>query len=332
MITPATSPSRPARPALAVARNSRVLVLAALLVVCSASALIVSRIVVDDRMVVSVGSIKDVTALFKRLDYSRDNWSAPKPGVPRLLLSEISPSLGAALADSITVDQKKSVFLMFMAPLGLVANEHILKDRERLLELRNLARLSSDEQSWLADLAVRYRVSDDTDAPVTDDVLDALVDRVDALPLSLILAQGAEESGWGTSRFATEGNALFGQWTWGRDGITPGEQRSSLGDYKIAAFDTPLDSVEAYLLNVNSHNAYSALRDLRSKARESGDLPSGTNLAAGLSSYSERGEGYVESLRSIIRTNDLRPMDGAGLREDNPTIIVKISEDRSISR
>jgi len=136
---------------------------------------------------------------------------------------------------------------------------------------------------------------------------------VDLVPVSLVLAQGAEESGWGTSRFASEGNALFGRWTWSGKGIKPKEQREELGDYRIAAFDKPLASVEAYLLNINSNQAYAPLRAGRAEARRSGQALSGWELAKTLTSYSERGPDYVGSLHAIMRVNKLQPVDEAYL-------------------
>ncbi|MGI2103199.1 glucosaminidase domain-containing protein [Shewanella oncorhynchi] len=90
-----------------------------------------------------------------------------------------------------------------------------------------------------------------------------LLERVDILPPSLVLAQAAKESGWGTSRFAREGNALFGQWDFKGNGMEPRQKRQGLGNYGLARFDTPFASVEGYLLNLNTHNAYQKMRDFR---------------------------------------------------------------------
>ena len=137
-----------------------------------------------------------------------------------------------------------------------------------------------------------------------------------------MLAQAAEESGWGTSRFAFTGNALFGQWTWGGQGIRPEQQRSGRGDYKIAAFDAPLQSVQAHASNLNTHNAYSQFRTRRAQLRANNERISGNKLVDALSSYSERGLDYVKSLRSIINYNNLDDTDDAYLNKGQPIVLI----------
>jgi uncharacterized FlgJ-related protein len=149
--------------------------------------------------------------------------------------------------------------------------------------------------------------------------------RVDIIPPSLALAQAAEESGWGTSRFADVGNALFGQWTWS-EGIAPLEQREGKGDYRIAKFDSPLDSVRAYMLNLNTHAAYRSLRERRREMRVRGDQLSGWELAETLTSYSERGAAYVETLHTIMRVNRLAATDSAYLTDSPPIYLTPVGE------
>jgi uncharacterized FlgJ-related protein len=144
---------------------------------------------------------------------------------------------------------------------------------------------------------------------------------VDTVPPSLVLAQTTEESGWGTSRFAVEGNALFGMWTWDGAGITPLQQRSGLGNYKIAAYETPLQSVIAYMHNLNTHQSYAELRARRAKLRSAGKKVTGWELAGTLTNYSERRQAYVDSLRSLMKVNMLEPTDDAYLG-DGPTILL----------
>jgi uncharacterized FlgJ-related protein len=133
--------------------------------------------------------------------------------------------------------------------------------------------------------------------------------RVDEVPVSLVLAQAANESGWGTSRFASEGYALFGQWSFGGSGMLPEAQRQTLGDYRVAAFESPLMSVIAYMRNLNTHAAYARLRELRANARTAGQPLIGYDLAGGLDRYSERGQEYVDDLHAMIETNLLRDAD-----------------------
>ena len=155
---------------------------------------------------------------------------------------------------------------------------------------------------------------------LSQEKLEELWRRVDIIPLSLVLAQSAEESGWGTSRFAAEGNALFGQWAWGKNAIKPKEQRSGKGDYGIARFDSPLESMRAYMLNLNTHRAYTDLRKARAALRNQGQKPDGETLARTLTRYSERGEEYVGTLLSIMKVNNLATADEAYLKE-SPVIL-----------
>ncbi len=166
----------------------------------------------------------------------------------------------------------------------------------------------------------------DADEPVTDDGVAELWSRVDIIPASLALSQGAEESGWGTSRFAAQGNALFGQWTWGDHAMKPEQQRTKLGNYGVAAFESPQESVISYMLNLNSHRAYGDLRARRAAARARGEKPTGRDVARGLTKYSERGEAYVESLHSIMNANQLDATDEAYLSEGPPIYLVPTGE------
>ena len=139
--------------------------------------------------------------------------------------------------------------------------------------------------------------------------------RVDAVPASLALAQAASESGWGTSRFASLGNSLFGQWTWGK-GLKPAEQRAGThGDHRIAAFDTTGEAAYAYALNLNTQGAYRDLRLKRADLRRHNQRISGSVLAETLLKYSERGQAYVDDLKALIRQNRLDDADDAYLRD-----------------
>jgi len=210
----------------------------------------------------------------------------------------------------------------------LAVDEEITRERKRLNLL--IAKHKSGkpwgraEENWLHALAARYGVKDDIDSPST---LDELITRVDRIPSSLVLAQAAIESGWGTSRFAAEGSALFGQWTYSGSGITPKEQRTaSKGNHKIQAFETPTDSIRAYLLNLNTHQAYADLRQQRRTLREKGKPVTGVALASGLLKYSERGQAYVDELRNLIRRNGLDRADHVTLRKMTPILLVPVGE------
>jgi uncharacterized FlgJ-related protein len=197
-------------------------------------------------------------------------------------------------------------------------NELILEQRVRAKELtERLAQgqsLTPDDQAWLTELAVRYKVLEAKGERLTSDSFAELLTRVDVVPPSLSLAQAATESGWGTSRFAAKGNSLFGQWTWGK-GLKPAEQRTSaLGDYRVAAFDSTAQAAYSYALNLNTAPAYRDLRLKRADLRRQNLHISGIVLADTLRNYSERGQAYVHDLKALIRQNRLDDADAAYLR------------------
>ena len=177
-------------------------------------------------------------------------------GAAHVLHRRTLPLEGRLIGRHLGAVQKEAV-LPGPRPLALRANELILEERGRLESLASCiassGELSEDDRPWLVDLARKYKVLGEDDETVDPKNIDELLARVDAVPVSLVLAQSAEESGWGTSRFAAEGNALFGQWTWGGKGIKQQHQRGDLGDHRIAAFEHPLDSVRAYMHNLNTH-------------------------------------------------------------------------------
>ena len=272
-------------------------------------------------------SYKDIDQLFEQLDYTPETWQAGIREVPRVYLTDVSDNWRDKYTKEISVTHKKRLFFRAMAPLVLRSNELILEDRTALKELRTAAgnrQLSSEQQSQLRDIALRFRVIDEKIDAIGDSEFAELWTRVDIVPVSLALSQSAEESGWGTSRFAAEGNSLFGQWSWGK-GITPQEQRTSdKGDYRIAAFESPLDSVRGYTMNLNTHNAYRELRQKRAELRQAGKPIRGADLVSTLNRYSERGEAYVDSLRSIMSYNKLEPADDAYLGDGQPIELVPV--------
>jgi len=276
-------------------------------------------------------SYVQIAELFERLDYTEAAWQAGIREVPRVFLADIPPRWRDKTSKSVTVKVKKELFFRALAPLALRSNELILAERTRLLALREAGAgtWSAGDQAWLSELAFRYGVTDAENEPMSPDALAELSARVDIVPVSLALSQAAEESGWGTSRFAAQGNALFGQWTWGPHAMKPAQQRSKLGNYGIRAFGTPLESVAAYMLNLNSHRAYAKLRARRAELRAAGEEPTGWLLAEMLDKYSERGAAYVKSLHAIMRVNRLTDADEAYLAEGPDLLLVPVGEGAS---
>jgi len=268
---------------------------------------------------------EQLAKLVDDLNYTPEVWQAGIREVPRLYITNIPPRWRDKTSKTLDVITKKRVFFRLLGPLVLHANELIRADRNRvesiIRALRKGAAVSPEDQTFLHETAAAYKVVEG-EADLADRRLqDELLSRIDTLPPSLVLAQTAEESGWGTSRFAVEGNALFGMWTWDGAGITPLQQRSGLGNYKIAAYETPLQSVIAYMHNLNTHQAYRELRARRAELRKTGTKVTGWELANTLTNYSERGQEYVDSLHALMKVNVLLPADDAYLG-DGPTILL----------
>jgi uncharacterized FlgJ-related protein len=271
-----------------------------------------------------------------------ENWWGEVTGeqianVPRILITGIAPRWQKA-AQEITVPEKKEIFYRFMLPLALRANEIVRDRRVRLIDmagqLRDEQGLAANDLEWLQQIAVGLRIKNEDEAQALGGdaaaqlaVIDEALYKLDEIPAGLVLGQAAYESGYGTSRFAVEGNALFGQWTYGGEGMVPEKQRKSLGDHRIASYDWPFDSVRGYYINISSHPAYEDLRKLRAQLKADGKPLTSLALADGLQSYSERGQAYVDTLKGIIRTNGLDRADAAAFRDEPIRFIVTADND-----
>jgi Bax protein len=232
-------------------------------------------------------------------------------------------------SEQLPVADKKEIFFSAMVPLIMHANEMVMARREGLYRMQKMLKkgtpIPEGDLQQLRDGLALLRVADvDTAAAVTHSsaelprYLEEMLYKADIIPVGIALGQAAYESGYGTSRFVAEGNALFGQWTYGGKGLVPEQQRKSLGDHRIASFDWPFDSVRGYFLNLMSHPAYEDFRKLRAKLRAEGKPLSSIALADGLIKYSERGQEYVDGLKGIITKNMLDVADDAVFR-DGPT-------------
>ncbi len=211
------------------------------------------------------------------------------------------------------VGELKRTFIKMVLPLALKVNEEILDDRHQLLLLHKKIRagrsLSQDQQAWLADLAARYNTQPDD--------LPELIRRVDAISPAMAVAQSAEESGWGRSRFALKGNALFGQRTWDKgSGIVP-QRRDDGRRHEVRAFSSLLDSVRSYARNLNGHPAYRDFRARRAKMRARDGELDPHRLVETLTAYSERRERYVRTIQKILRVDNLQELEDTQL-ENRP--------------
>ena len=195
-----------------------------------------------------------------------------------------------------SVQLKKETFIKIVLPLVVAENEKILDDREKLKVLIDKKFTSDSEKQWLRQKLLEYKVKKSD--------LKELMFRMDMIPVSIALAQAAKESGWGTSRFALEGNAIFGQWTWDGQGIAP-LKRDGNKNHKILKFPILRASVKAYKNNLNTHKSYFKFREKRKQLRAKNKNITGLALTETLKNYAQTGSEYTKILNQIITQNRL---------------------------
>jgi Bax protein len=200
------------------------------------------------------------------------------------------------------VNARKTRFFEYLAPIVESLNEEIMAQRASLLAIADTFRadgqLSFLDGYRLESLARQYEVEWDESDPGS--VISSLRRRVDMVPVALVLVQAAKESGWGTSRFAREGNNLFGQWCYSEGcGIVP-NRRAREARHEVRVFDSIEEAISAYLHNINTGEVYRSLRNIRAQLRSAGRQPDGRSLADGLLHYSQRREAYVEEVKMML--------------------------------
>ncbi len=200
--------------------------------------------------------------------------------------------------------KRKEFFIQIVLPLILQENNNIRLDRKRLFSIINKSNNTSLEKKWLEKKYKQYGIP-------SKDLLTLKI-RMDEVPVSLALAQAAKETGWGTSRFAQEGNALFGQWTWSGEGLKPKEADENQG-HKVMKFNVLQASVRAYQRNLNTHKTYKEFRLARAQLRDAGKPLDSIVLSQYLDEYAETGQQYVRTIQKIIEQNDLKDFDNAKL-------------------
>lgn len=206
--------------------------------------------------------------------------------------------------------EKKQTFFGYLIPIVEQVNKEVLVERDAISALRQKSSLTKHDKAYLNTLAKKYRVKTKLDDPAK--FFNRLLVKVDLIPPSLVLAQAANESAWGTSRFAVEGNNLFGQWCFSKGcGLVP-VRRDGDASHEVAKFSSVYNSVESYILNLNRHTQYTDLRAIRLQLRQDKQPIDGIALANGLIGYSERGEEYVAEIQSMIRFNNLASFDKNG--------------------
>ncbi len=203
-----------------------------------------------------------------------------------------------------SVKIKKETFIKIVLPLIVAENEKIIDDRKKLIKIISKKATTDGEKQWLRQKFLEYKVKNGK--------VDVLKTRMDIVPVSIALAQAAKESGWGTSRFALEGNAIFGQWTWDGKGIAP-LMRDKSKSHKILKFPILRASVKAYQKNLNTHKSYIKFRESRKKLREKNKTISGLELTKTLDNYAETGSEYTKILSKIIVQNRLMDFESVRL-------------------
>ena len=240
-----------------------------------------------------------IEQLFEDTDYKLDDVREKKlvkPVALTLLPQEIKKIENSK--------KRKEFFIQIILPLILKENNNIKLDRKRLFTIINKSNNSGLEKKWLEKKYKQYGI------PSKD--LSVLKIRMDEIPVSLAIAQAAKETGWGTSRFAQEGNALFGQWTWSGEGLKPKDADKDQG-HKVMRFNVLQASVRAYQRNLNTHSSYKDFRQARARLRDLGKDLDSLILVQFLDEYAEIGDKYVEVLQKIIKQNNLKDFDDAKL-------------------
>jgi len=265
----------------------------------------------------------DILEILRDLGYSKESFKNGMKKIPRVLITRFSKRWQKA-SKRVSISTKKSIFLRLIASGVMIANEEVKKKRAKLIPLIKRVKkapISRKEAKWLRDLAKKYKLLKSNSDLLTLESLDELLQRVDIVPTSLAVAQAAIESGWGTSRFTIEGNALFGQWSFENSALKPKKQRKNLGNYGLATFKTPLDSIRAYILNLNTHPAYKEFRKRRAFFRNANIALKGLYFTDTLKNYSEQKLQYVKNLDAIIIKNSLEWLDLAKLKNGKTIII-----------
>ena len=240
-------------------------------------------------------SASTIEQLFKDTNYSLSEVRRTKKVKPIRL--SLLPNEMKSIENS---GKRKNLFIKIILPLVLEENNRIIIDRKKLFTILNKNKNSKDEIKWLNQKFKQYGV-------VNKDLATLKV-RMDIIPVSLAIAQAAKETGWGTSRFAIEGNALFGQWTWSGEGIKPAGADTN-ATYKVMKFNVLKASVRAYQRNLNTHSSYKKFRFIRAQLRDDNKKLDSLKLAEYLDNYAQTGIEYTKVLKQIIQQNQLKDFD-----------------------
>jgi len=249
--------------------------------------------------------------LFENLKYDLKKIRQGQPVKP-IYLSQLPKDLNRLK----NTKKKKNTFIKIVIPLILDENNKILENRRKLFKILGKSTNSMGEKRWLKRRFKEYGIKKGD--------ITALKVRMDIIPPSIAIAQAAIESGWGTSRFALEGNAMFGQWTWSKKGIEPTDKNKNQ-DHKILKFSMLRSSVKAYKNNLNTHNGYKKFREKRAELRKNNKKISGLKLVSYLYNYAATGKEYIKILKRAIDQNGLTDFDDATLMNSGKSLPARAS-------
>ena len=241
-------------------------------------------------------SASTIKQLFKETNYNLDE--VRKKGIVKPIKLSLLPNEMKKIEST---KKKKNLFIQIVLPLIVEENNRIRLDRKKLFVILNRSNNTSAEKKWLNLKFKQYGV-------LKKD-LSTLKVRMDEVPISLAIAQAAKETGWGTSRFAIEGNALFGQWTWSGDGIKPAGIDADDATHKVMKFKVLKASVRAYQRNLNTHASYRKFRSVRAEMRDNNEELDSLILADYLDKYAATGKEYTVIIKKIIEQNALKDFD-----------------------
>ena len=240
-------------------------------------------------------SASTIEQLFKETDYNLKDVRKTKLVKPVRL--SLLPNEMKIIEST---EKRKNLFIQIILPLVIEENNRIKLNRKKLFSILNKNHNSNAEKKWLNEKFKQYGVLNKD--------LSTLKVRMDEVPVSLAIAQAAKETGWGTSRFALEGNALFGQWTWSGEGIKPADADHN-ATHKVMKFKILKSSIRAYQRNLNTHSGYKEFRMARAALRDNRRNLDGLILATYLNKYAETGTEYVKIIKQIIKQNNLTDFD-----------------------
>ena len=247
-----------------------------------------------------ISQAREMIDIFKKYNFTIDSFI--KDQSANLI---IFSSLPKDFMDINSVSERKNLFINTLLPIAFIENLKILDDRKKILDWWSQSNGETYQRefwpNWLYDVSDKYDYEGSN--------IGELLMRVDIVPLSLALAQAAIESGWGTSRYLREGNALYGQYTFDKSlGLKP-QDRDQDKNFYVRKFTNLSDSTRSYLKNINTHNAYVKFRQKRGTLRMNGDSLTGLSLVKFLENYSERKKAYVADIKTIIETNNFMKFD-----------------------